>query len=1810
MLAGEATLPLPRIQMKTRLASTAALDGGRDEAFLALSPATSSSLAARGEDFTAYSFTVTRSGRTDRPVSVDWTVTGAGDNPAEAEDFRGRSFPSRTLTFAPGETTKVIVVNVITAQQRDSNERFAVVLSRPVGAALTTARATATIRRDASPLTPSDPPLGPSAGRRLSDGLDGAVVGTAPLSASFLDGTTVLNPKIVLQLTAAGPLNQQEGSDGGAVVYAYNITVSGERSAPLTATWKVVASGVNPANRFDFVEDDFPGGTVTFLPGETTKTIAVKVKSDQIVEGTETFTVALEGPRGVAVRNTLVSSVIITDDFGLDQRGTRLAAGGRWFDLLDPQVRSSIAYYQQPLKLSEEERALVQRFVIAYPNDFSRTSSKKFETFLGANGLGVVSDLGLIYNLPGVSVVAVRPLGETANGPLQGSEGIAVFEHLKRQADLLGYKLWLEPEQSYEPDGPINPATITEPGFTGTVAVGGVNASTIHLQPSNLTNPANPQYGINATGAWGAVGGANVVVAVNDTLFDLFHPDLLGQIFDDNIDLDGNGVGEFADANGNGVPDIFDPELVTLPPDSIEWAVNGGFFNDQSHSTAVSGIILAALNGSDAVGIAPQSRWIPDSGLNTDFSLPTRYLAKVINNSWGSSGRRDLLVPTPTEVQNWRNAWLPAANHPAISQLVNSAGNGRNRGGVALWQNTNTRAFNPFRQVISVAAAQRNGDIEVYSTPGPAVLVAAPVNSNLGFNTLTSDVTDLTSTLNDDRGYNDGNLTPGFNGTSAAAPMVSGVVALMLEANPSLTRRDIQHILLRTAQKNRLRDSDSDGQLDAVIPGGTTELRTSFVATANTDLVASQDPYNTGWFRNGAGHWVSDSFGFGIVDAGAAVAMAQTWTPVSEELRLSSRTILAGTPTTVPAGTLGGLSSLSTLGSWSFDSDLRVEWVEVTLDLNVSDLTDLMVVLRSPSGTRSVLLGPGGAAGNGDTLTFNGTRTLISNQFWDETAFGDWSLECIDTKNPANVQTIANAKLDIYGTCDDDSPLTVKPYDQILLSDPASALTGLAQDFLRVGGANLGQYDFLSTTAIGADSSWGRFAGGTASNLNVDRGLIFTTGRAVDAIGPNDAEDTSTNQGTSGHWITDQLVSASTYDASGLQLVFKANTDLNLQWGFQFGSEEFYEWVGSPYNDGAGIFLAELNADTMQQFETGRPVSGLVNLTQNAYLDNGTTVGTGGPTINGLSRQKTPLQKNPPCGKYGWEYDGGTLPKLNSQVAQLQAGHTYLLVALTADTTDRIYDSGLLVGPTSTPHVLLRSLSPSVSEDGLSNLVFQFERTGALSSPLTVRYNVAGTAVAGSDYSGLPAGGPPKLITFAAGSAKATLTLDPSADAAVEADETVQLTLAAGPGYNVLTTGPVTGTILNDDTSLEISIASGSKPEGSSGGVTSYSFLVNRLGNTSAPGSVSWAVSGSGAIAATGSDFLGGGFPSGTLSFLAGEVSKPINVSVNADSSVESNEGFSVSLSGAVGATLGTSVAAASILNDDGTSLAITASLASKAEGISGGLTPFQFTVTRAGNLLGVSSVNWSVTGTGFKPATASDFAGGILPSGSLSFLAGETSKSLTVNVNADQLMEATESFAVSLSGAVGATVTTPSASMAVTNDDFIGTSSADTLMGTALTDFLNGLGGSDTLTGAASPDLFGFRFGDSTVQAPDRITDYTFAAFGGDRIDLFTPAGGALPAPVSFRRAADNGSAASLDALTAEVFKDVDALTPGDQPLPANGAALVVATNPAIAAAYLIVNDSTAARSLTNDLLINLSGFSGVLPSVGSLAVPSVFLT
>ncbi len=356
--------------------------------------------------------------------------------------------------------------------------------------------------------------------------------------------------------------------------------------------------------------------------------------------------------------------------------------------------------------------------------------------------------------------------------------------------------------------------------------------------------------------------------------------------------------------------------------------------------------------------------------------------------------------------------------------------------------------------------------------------------------------------------------------------------------------------------------------------------------------------------------------------------------------------------------------------------------------------------------------------------------------------------------------------------------------------------------------------------------------------------------------------------------------------------------------------------------------------------------------------------------------------------------------------------------------------AALIVNPPPGPATLrIKADAAAKAEGDAGNTAFTFTvtRSGDLSSAVTVKWAVPnGNLGAGaSDFAGgaLPSGS----ISFAAGETVQVITVLVAGDTAVEADEGFGVAIFGATSGAVIVSAFDTAVIVNDDlpSILKIAATSASKAEGNSG-TTPFTFTVTRSGDLARVVSADWKVNAGGASA---SDFAGGVVPSGTVSFAAGETEQVITILVAGDLTIEQNEDFGVLLSApSANTTIAVGSAIGHIINDDTLSvLSIAAKSASKAEGDSG-TTPFTFTVTRSGDLNRAVSADWKVNAGG---SSASDFAGGVIPSGTVSFAAGETEQIITVLVAGDLTIEQNEDFGVLLSA--------PSANTTIANGSAIG---------------------------------------------------------------------------------------------------------------------------------------------------------------------------
>ncbi|WP_430014925.1 Calx-beta domain-containing protein [Microcystis protocystis FBCC-A270] len=414
------------------------------------------------------------------------------------------------------------------------------------------------------------------------------------------------------------------------------------------------------------------------------------------------------------------------------------------------------------------------------------------------------------------------------------------------------------------------------------------------------------------------------------------------------------------------------------------------------------------------------------------------------------------------------------------------------------------------------------------------------------------------------------------------------------------------------------------------------------------------------------------------------------------------------------------------------------------------------------------------------------------------------------------------------------------------------------------------------------------------------------------------------------------------------------------------------------------------------------------------------------------------------------------------------------------------------------PNITLAVSPASVTEDGTTNLVYTFTRSGSTTNALTVNYTLGGTATLNTDYTRT---GTTNTVTFAANSSTATVTVDPKTDTTVESNETIALTLASGTGYTVGTTTAVTGTITNDDFS-KLSINNITVVEGKD----NNAILTVTVNNPN-PQPITFNYTTAPINATANVDYTS---KTGTITIAPNTSTATISIPILNDNLNEANETFAINLSNPVNATLTNNKGIVTI--SDTLTANVTTTLPANVENL---------------RLIGSNNIN----GTG-----------------------NAGNNKITGNSGNNQI---------------------------------------------------NGRAGIDTLTGGLGADTFIFQFGQSTISTSDRITDF---AINSDKIDLLTQAGTAMSAPSNFSRAA-NSTVTTLQNLINQVFTDANGAITGNQGLGVNSAALVQVTTGAIAGTYLVINDSAAGFQSSNDLLINITGFTGTLPALGSIPVGNFFV-
>src|SRR5258706_2572769 len=356
------------------------------------------------------------------------------------------------------------------------------------------------------------------------------------------------------------------------------------------------------------------------------------------------------------------------------------------------------------------------------------------------------------------------------------------------------------------------------------------------------------------------------------------------------------------------------------------------------------------------------------------------------------------------------------------------------------------------------------------------------------------------------------------------------------------------------------------------------------------------------------------------------------------------------------------------------------------------------------------------------------------------------------------------------------------------------------------------------------------------------------------------------------------------------------------------------------------------------------------------------------------------------------------------------------------------------------------AVSPSaVAEDGATNLVYTFTRVGVTSNALTVNFSIAvggNNAVFPVDYtqSGAATFVPPVgTVTFGAGNSTATVTVDPTADSVVEPDETVIFTVTSGTGYNVGSPGVATGTITNDDADVSVTVTPSSVTED---GPTNLVYTFTRTGFTLLPATVNFSVGGTAVFSQPDYTQTGAatyGDTSGTVVFGAGQSTATVTIDPSADLTVESDETVVLTVTTGAGYNVGSPDSATGTITNDDTNVSVAVSPASVAED---GATNLVYTFSRTGVTSGALTVNFSVGGTANFGASPNDYTetGATSfspPTGSVTFAAGSSTATVTVNPEADSAIEPDETVVLTLTSGAGYNVSSPSsATGTIANDD------------------------------------------------------------------------------------------------------------------------------------------------------------------------------
>ncbi|XP_061100380.1 furin (paired basic amino acid cleaving enzyme) a isoform X2 [Conger conger] len=413
------------------------------------------------------------------------------------------------------------------------------------------------------------------------------------------------------------------------------------------------------------------------------------------------------------------------------------------------------------------------------------------------------------------------------------------------------------------------------------------------------------------------------------------------------------------------------PDLIKNYDPKASYDVNDGDFdpqprytqlNDNRHGTRCAGEVAAeAGNGVCGVGVAFNAKIggvrmldgeVTDVVEAQSLSLNPQHI-DIYSASWGPEDDGKT-VDGPAKMA--KEAFLRGVTEGRGglgSIFVWASGNGGREK-----DSCNCDGYTNSIYTLSISSSTQNGNVPWYSEACSSTL--ATTYSSGGMNEKQIVTTDLRQ-----------KCTDSHTGTSASAPLAAGIIALALEANKNLTWRDMQHLVVRTSHPANLVTND--------------------------------------WKTNGVGRRVSHSYGYGLLDAGAMVAMAQNWTGVGPQQKCVLS--MMSQPSNIGSSLVVRKTVDACFGSPNYVSSL--EHAQAQLSLSYSRRGNLAIYLISPQGTRSTLLAPRPHDYSSEGFS---DWAFMTTHSWDEDPRGEWTLEIKNTAGVNDYGTLTQFTLVLYGS--------------------------------------------------------------------------------------------------------------------------------------------------------------------------------------------------------------------------------------------------------------------------------------------------------------------------------------------------------------------------------------------------------------------------------------------------------------------------------------------------------------------------------------------------------------------------------------------------------------------------------------------------------------------------------------------------------------------------------------------------------------------------------------------------------------------------